>query len=443
MKSLEDYLHDNAESGMIPMHMPGHKRNTSLVPSYYDHDITEIHGADNLHHPEGILAELEEEAASIWSADECILSVNGATALILSSVMATSGTVLIAANCHISVWHAIEISGRPFEVLQPDVSDDVPFYLGISPDDLEARLKSGTPVGAVVVTSPTYEGIVSDIPTIARIAHEYGASLIVDESHGAHFGIDPYFPPSSVADVVIKSIHKTLHAPTQTAILLRFGEFVSGDLIRHYMDVFESSSPSYLLLEGISRVIRDLSSEEPALAWTHALARCRKTLSAGLQHLKIYESEGADPSKIVIICAGVMTGYELAGKLRTASVEVEAAFDTHIIAMTGIGDTILSLSFFASALLAIDSSLTGTTNTSFSLTAPSSPIEMGMSISEAVRAKAQKVPADISEGLICAGYYYLYPPGVPVLIPGQRITSDRLELLSHGASRLTSIRVIK
>ena len=431
MSNLEDRLRDNADSGVIPMHMPGHKRNTDFVPSYLREDITEIEGFDNLHAPKGVLKDIETDAASIWGASSAIMSVNGATALILSSLMAASsrGKILIAGNCHISAWHAMELIDAPFCVIDPDTDPQFPFCLDISADKIASVLDDDPMIRTVFITSPTYEGVVSDVDSIAACAHSRGVAVIVDEAHGAHLGLDPYFPASSKADAVIKSIHKTLHAPTQTALLLTYGDLIDTALIRHYMDIFETSSPSYILMEGIARVVNDLKSD-PGItsSWVSALKNCRDTLGS-LKHLKLFSFPGADPSKLVILTEGVMNGNKLASALRCRKVEVEASFETHVIAMTGIGDTAAGLDVFAQTLLEIDAELTGSVTSDHPSALPSSPLVLDMPMRQAVTAASVLMKAEESVGRTSASYCFKYPPGIPLLIPGQKITADRLELL--------------
>lgn len=438
MSNLEDRLRDNADSNVIPMHMPGHKRNTDFVPSYLREDITEIDGFDNLHAPSGVLKDIESDAASVWHASSCVMSVNGATALILSALMAASvrGKILIAGNCHVSVWHALELIDSPFSVVYPGASSAFPFCLDISTQKISKMLDDDPEIKTVVITSPTYEGVVSDIDAIAGMAHERGVAVIVDEAHGAHLGLDPYFPASSKADAVIKSIHKTLHAPTQTALLLTYGNMISDRLIRHYMDIFETTSPSYILMEGIARVVNDLKADASIVSpWVSALIKCREALG-GLRHLKLFSYPGADMSKLVILTEGVMDGNELAGELRRRHIETEASFKTHVIAMTGIGDTDGSLKVFAQALMDIDEGLEGTVTEEFDYVLPASGPEMLMSVRDAARAASILTNAEDSIGKISADYCFKYPPGIPLLIPGQKITEDRLALLGADSVKV-------
>lgn len=434
MDSLNDRLKKYQDSNMTRMHMPGHKGNPQLVPSYYADDLTEIEGLDNLHCPTGVLEKLEEDAAGLWGAQGAVLSVNGATAPILSAVMTASsmGKILVASNCHMSVWHALELSGADFKILDPMTDPTFPFCLSIDPSLVASELEEDPAIKTVIITSPTYEGVVSDVSTVYEITKEHGAALIVDEAHGAHLGLNGLFPPSSVADIVIKSIHKTLHAPTQTAVLLNFSDRIDMTLVRHYMDIFESSSPSYLLMSGICRVVEDLKTNpEITEPWVKSLIICREALKDRLSHLSLFDYPSVDPSKLVILCSGVITGTDLASKLRDNGIEIEAAFDTHIIAMTGIGDNEGTLTRFKDALLKIDSDLQGSVSRNYPHFLPSNRESLSMPMKEAVLSQTVTIPKEDSVGMVSAQYAFKYPPGIPVILPGQVITEDLIPLIPY------------
>lgn len=434
MKYLEDELNSYTNSDVLAMHMPGHKRNPDYCLKGFNNDITEIHGFDNLHNPTGIIKDIETSAAGIWGANSSIISVNGATAPILSSVMAASnlGKVLVAANCHISVWHALELSDCEFDVINPSVTN-LPFCLEISPEVLSEKLTEDSSIKSVVITSPTYEGVVSDIEAISEVCSRHKVILIVDEAHGSHFGLNEYFPSTARADVVIKSIHKTLHAPTQTAVLLTYSDKLSIKAIRHYMDIVETSSPSYILMSGISKVVNDINNKPDITdGWVKALKDCRKALSSKLEHMKLFNLDNIDPSKLVILTEGVIDGDFLASKLRDNKIEIEASFPTHIIAMTGIGDTKESLKKFSDALLGIDRTLTGQVTLSGKNMVPGDTPKMSMSIKEAARTESICISRSEAEGKVSSKYAYRYPPGIPILLPGQLITRQRLDCLPDG-----------
>lgn len=223
MGELFDKLANYGNSGIYPFHMPGHKRQKTVDFNPYKIDITEIEGFDNLHHAEGVLLEAQKKAEKLYGSEESHFLINGSTAGILSAVSACAKkTVLIARNCHKAVYHAALIRNLDVYYVYPEIQEEFMLNGGINPADVERSLEEHPEIEAVVITSPTYDGIVSDVKRIAEIAHAYGKPLIVDEAHGAHFGFSKYFPENSVhlgADIVIHSLHKTLPSYTQTALI--------------------------------------------------------------------------------------------------------------------------------------------------------------------------------------------------------------------------------
>lgn len=440
--SLHDVLDQYCDSDYLAMHMPGHKRNLDLVDAAFKNDITEIDGFDNLKNPDGLIRNIAQDAAHLWSADDALISVNGSTGLLLATVMALSslGKILIASNCHISVWHGIEMAGAEASLINPE--SDIHFAGRINPATLKVKLDEDPSIKSVIITSPTYEGMVSDTDSIYKITKERGVILAVDEAHGAHFGLTPYFPASATADIVIKSIHKTLSAPTQTAVMLFYGNSAPIKLITHYKNSIESSSPSYVLMSGIDMALT-CAKDNHVAKWASAVATAREELQI-LRHMSLYGSD--DPSKFVIISGG-LSGYDLADKLRhDYHIEVEASFPSYIIAMTGIGDTSESLTRFVSALLEIDASLTNADTTNIAGTAfvNEGKVINGKTITAALTANHDEVPlSDIKKhvGRTSAEYLFAYPPGIPLLIPGDIITSEvaqDITSLLHSGLHLTN-----
>ncbi|MCR5528888.1 MAG: aminotransferase class I/II-fold pyridoxal phosphate-dependent enzyme [Saccharofermentans sp.] len=431
--TLNSRLKKLREDDLLPMHMPGHKRNPGSEPDgiSYSCDITEIDGFDNLHSPEGVIRGIEKRAMDLWGADDALISVNGSSALLVASILSHTmkgDKILVASNCHISVWHGIELSGATPVLIDPDTAEDTPFLLGADPALIEEKLLSDPKIKAVVITSPTYEGIISNTGKIYEICKKKDVLLIVDEAHGAHFGIkgDNLFPPTSCGDIVIKSVHKTMSAPTQTAVLLMFGDRADRRLLRHFLSSLESTSPSYMLMAGLENALID-----PRVDNLYKIAEDLRSDLKSLTKLRLYTSSSQDISKIVILTCGYMTGYELADLLREDFlIEVEASFPSYIIAMTGTGDTSSSLIRFAEAIKAIDSTVEEKAGKrSHAPSLPSVPRRYKMSVSKALRAGSSKVKAEDAAGQISAEYVFSYPPGVPLLIPGQEISEDILRFM--------------
>lgn len=264
----EEYLDKKllaySQSDAYPFHMPGHKRQRmgNWIPE--ELDITEITGFDNLHHAEGILREAQQRAAELFGADETFFLVNGSTAGLLAAVCGTvkkGGRLLMARNCHKAVYHAVYLMELKTAYLYPE---ETAFGIqgSITPEQVAEMLEQYPDTEAVFLTSPTYDGVVSDIAAIAEIVHAKEIPLIIDEAHGAHFGFSKGFPQKALAlgaDLCIESVHKTLPAYTQSALLhYRKNPWVDLERVKRYLGIYQSSSPSYILMAGIDRCSRIL-----------------------------------------------------------------------------------------------------------------------------------------------------------------------------------------
>ncbi len=259
--NLYDRLLQYQSSEMYPFHMPGHKRRKDDFANPFLIDITEIEGFDNLHHAEGILKDAQDRAAALYHSEETYFLVNGSTCGILAAVsacMTRGGKILMARNCHKAAYHAAYLRGLDIEYLYPEKEDIFGINGGIHEDIVERALEEFQDIQAVMITSPTYDGVVSNVEKIAQIVHRKGIPLIVDEAHGAHFGFHEYFPKSSVemgADLVIHSLHKTLPSLTQTALLHVNGNRVDRECLRRFLDIYQTSSPSYVFMAGMDSCV--------------------------------------------------------------------------------------------------------------------------------------------------------------------------------------------
>lgn len=264
-RTLAESLAAYADSDCYPFHMPGHKRRlTEMLPDFPEAlqraarlDITEIDGFDNLHDPEGILKDAEEKAAALYGADSCYYSVNGSTAGLLTAISAAvpeGGKLILARNCHKAVYHSIYLRRLTPVYLYPDIVPGTSLAGTLTKEQIEAALIQNPDASAVLLTSPTYDGITADIASIAETVHRFGKTLIVDAAHGAHFGFHPGFPKSPVAlgaDLTIVSLHKTMPCLTQTALLLQKGSRVSTERLRLFEGIYQTSSPSYLMMAAM------------------------------------------------------------------------------------------------------------------------------------------------------------------------------------------------
>ena len=441
----------------LPMHMPGHKRKT---PAKYlkklaaDIDITEIDGFDDLHDPTGIIKEAEARAAALWGAERSHILVGGSTVGILAgmySFLAPNDEVLLARNCHKSVYHAIEICGAVPRYIVPEFGGSGGIRTHISPEKVAAALDYFRNVKLVVITSPTYEGVISDVASIADICHKRGVALLVDEAHGAHLDLSEYFTHGAVkagADVVVQSLHKTLPSLTQTAIA-HVGGMCDKEKFARALDIFETSSPSYLLMASADGCVDYVKNHgEMFKKWSEAIEKFRAG-AAKLTHLSLFTGEGSfgfDRSKIVISTAGTnISGFDLMKILREKySIELEMAGEKYAVAMTGMFDTKATLGKLAKALAEIDKTLKSEQSPAVSDT--DLPV-YAITPKEAVTYPAEAVFAGEAEGEIAAEYIWAYPPGIPLIVPGEVIDGDAVacakRLSSLGANVIASDKSLK
>lgn len=487
---LLERLTEYAGSDAYPFHMPGHKRREipdgipGGFPDPYGIDITEIDGFDNLHHAEGILKDAMETVAAIYGADRSWYLVNGSTCGILSAVFAATengGKILTARNCHKAVYHAICLNRLEAEYLYPEEITEFRINGGIRAEDVRKALEkdamrcagnSGdvrgkiTKIQAVLITSPTYEGVVSDIRAITDAAHEYGIPLIVDEAHGAHLEYADQchsFPKSALeygADIVIQSLHKTLPCFTQTAILHVKGKLVDQDRISRYLSMFQTSSPSYLFMAGMERCIRymDGDGRNEMIRYEKRLERFMERME-GLQVLEVLDREicgkyrtvaGWDPSKIVVstMRAEDFHGEELAETLRRKyHLEMEMTAPEYVIAMTSLMDTEEGFERLGTALLEIDGVLRrrmesgrkekAASETPEGLESKLSHPVRRMLICEAMDADTERTAFQDTVGKVSAEFVYLYPPGIPIIAPGEVFTDAIVEkIMAYKAAGL-------
>lgn len=448
MERLYRALEIYSQEDYYPFHMPGHKRNPDTVNTDlpFDRDITEIEGFDNLHHPEGILKKAQETAANVYGTKECYYSVNGSTAALLAAVSAAvprKGQILVARNCHKAVYHALYLRNLIPTYVYPQMDQKWWINGGISPDKVERALAENPEIKAVLLTSPTYDGVVSDIEKIAEIVHRYEIPLIVDEAHGAHFHFSNYFPTSAAelgADLVIQSFHKTLPSMTQTAVLHNCSDRVDSRLIRRFMGIYQSSSPSYILMASMDACMEKMSSDgnEMFREFTKILEKARRRLSE-CKYIRLVSPEigtagvfDYDRSKLLFSTRyASMTGSELAKiLLEKYHIQVEMETGHYVLALAAVGDSEEGFERLCQAIEEIDQEEAQKKKEKREAEEPKAgrtaytSLSQFMSITEAMESESEIRKLEESVGRISAEFGYLYPPGIPLIVPGEQITGQ-------------------
>ena len=453
--SLFGKLNNYSKGDVYPFHMPGHKRQTQAEGSPCGYDITEIDGFDNLHHARGILKESMDMASGFYGTRRTFYLVNGSTCGILSAVSACvkqGGTILMARNCHRAVYNSVYINRLKAKYVYPRNIDGMSISGGIHPRDVEAVLQENPDVEAVIITSPTYEGVVSYIEAIAKLVHDRNIPLIVDEAHGAHFSMSGYFPKSAIecgADVVIQSVHKTLPSMTQTALLHVCSDRVDMAKVERFLSIYQSSSPSYVLMASIDSCIREIMDKGPLgfIDYEERLIQFRDK-ACKFTHLKLLDNKvlgknavyDLDEGKLVIVVKSERyTGHnlyeELLGKY---NLQMEMAASDYVIAMTSVADTEEGFDRLYKALEEIDRNIRIDEGYSLNKDVPADEDEdrkcrkeavVCMEVYEAYDSDREQVQFAVSSGRISAEYVYLYPPGIPVIVPGEMIDKNVIDYL--------------
>lgn len=446
MERLYKELKSYSEKNVYPFHMPGHKRNPLSVEGEFpfERDITEIDGFDNLHHPEGIIRDGQKEVSKLYGTQESFYSVNGSTAALLtavSSCVKRGGQILMARNCHKAVYHALYLRNLMPTYIYPPIEPEFGINGGISPEKVERCLAENPAIEAVLITSPTYDGVVSDVRAIADIVHKYKIPLIVDEAHGAHFRFSKYFPTSAVelgADLVVQSLHKTLPSMTQTAVLHRCSERIDRNLLQRFMGIYQSSSPSYILMASMDACMEKMAKDGEMMfrEYTKILEETRKKLMKN-RHIRLASPEikgtaeiyDFDRSKILLSTKGTsLTGKELYRILLDEfQLQMEMESETYVVALTAVGDTKEGFQRLCEAVEEIDGRVSQVKSEStecmkFDGKGPCMQLKQVMSVAEAMELPERVCPLEESVGKISTEFAYLYPPGIPILVPGEQIT---------------------
>lgn len=437
---LYDKLKKYSKSGVYPFHMPGHKRSTALSDGTmpYGIDLTEIDGFDNLHNAEGCILEVQNLAERLYNVKKAFLLVNGATGGILSAVRAMTNRgdkVLVARNSHKSVYNALELCGLTSKYIVPAVDDEFGINCSITPLQVEKAIVENPNTKLLIITSPTYEGVVSDIKEICRIAHLHNVMVLVDEAHGAHFPFSDSFPVEAIqcgADVAVASLHKTLPSLTQTALLLTSNEELINPLAEN-LAIFETSSPSYVFMSSIEKCLDFCKNTKTFDEYIKRLnsfnEKCKslkkiKVLCYGNDEVKNHRFFDFDISKITVSVRGLdINGTQLAEILRNDfKIEPEMVCSDYVLLISTVCDTDEGFARLINALQIMDSkcSVKELNACRYSITMP----KIAVKPCECSGKDGEFCLLEHSIDKISLEYVWAYPPGIPIIAKGEIITQD-------------------
>lgn len=452
VKSVIEYK----EKKTIPLHMPGHKRGQSFLSMDMDfpwlealqYDTTEVDFIDNLHSPDGAIKEAEKKAAKLFRADETYFLVNGTTAGILAMIHCVTqpgDSIIIPRNCHKSVMNSVILGHLKPIYLLPEIEGIYEVAMGISPESVELALLNNPEAKAVVITSPTYYGVCSDLEKIAEIVHKSGKILLVDEAHGAHFCFSELCPKSAIecgADAVAQSTHKCLSAFTGTSMLHLKGNKIDREKLKFYLQAYQTSSPNHILLAGLDGARYQMEKKEgramldTVIKWSIEAKR-RINQIHGLSAIDsdfvgTAAAAGIDPTRVVVSVRKLgITGMFAENFLReNFNIQLEMADLYNIVAIFTIGDLEESFDGFILGLEELSSTYSASGENASERLLPEEGLpKMVIPPWEAVLGGKKSLKFEDSEGFLAAEMIIPYPPGIPVLMPGERITRTNVEYI--------------
>lgn len=463
----------------IQFHIPGHKKGQGMDPAYREFvgdnvlsiDLINIAPLDDLHAPKGVIAQAQELAAEAFGADHTFFSVQGTSGAIMTMILTVVGPgdkIIVPRNVHKSIMSAIVFAGAIPIFIHPEVDTELGISHGISPESVERALTTYPDAKAVLVINPTYFGFVADLKRIVDIVHARNIPVIVDEAHGVHIKFHDDLPLSAMqagADMAATSIHKLGGSMTGSSVLNVKEGLVSVKRAQSVFSMLTTTSTSYPLLASLDTARRQLAVHgNDLLGNAIRLAKdARKRINhiahlhcVGREKLGTSATYDMDPLKLLISVKDLgITGHIAEEWLRkNANLEVELSDLYNILCLVTIGDSKKEINLLINALtrmsLAFDSEAT-ITETNVKI--PEIPA-LAMTPRDAFYAQTESMPLAESEGYICAEFIMVYPPGIPLFIPGEIITQSNIDFIQMNVeaglpvqgpedSTLKNIRVIK
>lgn len=449
MEALEKFAQKNPQS----MHVPGHKNGLiSKLPieikSALKFDFTELTGLDDLHHPEQAIFKAQQLLANTYGATQSYFLVNGSTVGNLAMIYATckrGEKVLVQRNAHKSIFHGLQLVEVNPVYLAPEWDERTSTASYVSFETVQNALREDANVTALILTSPTYYGIVNpDLEKIVQLAHSYKVPVLIDEAHGAHFVASEYFPVSALqcgADVVVHSAHKTLPAMTMASYLHIQSELVSTEQVTHYLAMLQSSSPSYLLMASLddARAFVDSYLESDAKYCIEKRNQWIEAITA-IPDVEVITTD--DPLKLLIRVEGY-TGPQIQSALEAEGLFVELADPKQVLAIMPllkygeVYDYAMARTKFKNAMVRLKSEKKRPmfVENKMDLQMVSTPL---LSIEQLQASETQWIPYMRAIGKVSASMIIPYPPGIPLILPGEKITVSKLsqleELISVGAA---------
>lgn len=475
-------LLEHAKKNPVQFHIPGHKKGTGIDSEFrnfigdnaFSIDLINIGPLDDLHHPHGIIKEAQHLAAEAFGADHTFFSVQGTSGAIMTMIMSVCGPgdkIIVPRNVHKSIMSAIIFSGATPIFIHPVIDPNLGISHGITIESVEKALKAHPEAKGVLVINPTYFGISANLKKIVETAHSYGVPVLVDEAHGVHIHFHDQLPLSAMqagADMAATSVHKLGGSMTQSSVLNVKEGLVSPTRVQSIISMLTTTSTSYLLLASLDVARKQLATKGFDLIdkTIHLANETREEINSisglycvGPEILGTKATYDFDPTKLIISVKDLgITGYEVEVWLREKyNIEVELSDLYNILCIISIGDSRETTSILITALKELSNNYTQSSKAQSSkailVHVPDIPT-LALSPRDAFYAETEVVPFKESVGRIIAEFVMVYPPGIPIFIPGEIITEDNINYIQENIDvglpvqgpedeTFTNIRVIK
>jgi len=453
---LFDALMEYVDRNTIPFHVPGHKKGDGMDNKFKDFigtnalsiDVTVFKLVDSLHHPTGAIKKAQELAADAYGSDRAFFSIHGTSGAIqamILSVVSQGDKIIIPRNVHKSITAGIILSGAVPVYMQPEIDRTIGVALGVTPETVEKTLKENPDAKALLIINPTYYGVATDIKRIAQIVHSYDIPLIVDEAHGPHLGFNDRLPISGMeagADMCAQSTHKIIGSLTQSSLLHVKSERIDVNRVQQVMNLLQTTSPSYILMASLDVARMQIATKgKELLDKAIDLAQYARDEINKIPGLYCFGREvlnkkgayGFDPTKMTICCKDMgITGYELESILSDEyHIQFEMSDLYNALAVGSFGDTREKIDSMLSALKEISMRYENSSKQrSRIIDIPEIP-EQILAPREAFNSSKVSMPLRNSIGQISGEFLMAYPPGIPVLCPGERITAEIVDYVEE------------
>lgn len=453
-------LLEHAQKNPVQFHIPGHKKGTGMDPEFRNFigdnalsiDLINIGPLDDLHHPHGMIKEAQLLAAEAFGADHTFFSVQGTSGAIMTMIMSVCGPgdkIIVPRNVHKSIMSAIIFSGATPIFIHPIIDPNLGISHGITIEAVEKALRAHPDAKGVLVINPTYFGISANLKKIVEIAHSFGVPVLVDEAHGVHIHFHDKLPLSAMqagADMAATSVHKLGGSMTQSSVLNVKGNLVSPKRIQAIISMLTTTSTSYLLLASLDVARKQLATKGYELIdkTIHLANETRNEINAipglycvGTEILGTKATYDFDPTKMIISVRNLgITGYEVEVWLReNYNIEVELSDLYNILCIVSIGDTIETTQTLINALKKLADTYLDTAKKQqrkfISVHVPDIPL-LALSPRDAFYSETEVIPFKESIGRIIAEFVMVYPPGIPIYIPGEIITKENIDYIQEN-----------